>query len=99
MMPFSEDRSIYFDTVAGFAQWATWSLANTKVRVIFDNGYASVQLGDVEVSSTSPQAIADAEEMEGVAVGQTLKVSGVLYTIRNVQPDGQGIVTLTLQAP
>jgi hypothetical protein len=96
MIETEEDRRD-FAAVLGTA--ATWSVGPAAVSVIIDNDHAEVSLGLAGVSSRNPRALAVAADMPTVAVGQTLTIAGTVYTIRDVQPDGTGMVALELQAP
>jgi hypothetical protein len=78
---------------------AVWSVGAKAVQVVFDNAHELVGLAGVGISSTNPRAQAIAADLPGVAVGQTLVIGAVTYTIRDVQPDGEGLVALELQAP
>lgn len=87
-----EDLTPFFN-LAEFATAAVWSQQEAPINVIFDNGFAD-PLG---MSSSSPIATAIAAHMPNVARLQTLVIKGVTYSIDDVQPDGQGIVTLPLK--
>jgi hypothetical protein len=70
------------------------------VRVIFDNEYLAAQLHGGEVSVSSPEAFGVASDLRGVAVGQTLTIpvdeAEVAFKITELQPDGQGGLTMRL---
>jgi len=85
---FTEPLADFFST-AEFAEEALWSAGGT-VQVIFDNGYAGVQFGQLEVASLGPVAYIRASQVPGLASGQTLTIRGVAYTTRAPEPDESG---------
>jgi hypothetical protein len=92
---FTENLDAFLDSTSGHAHEATYDGA-TAVKVIFDAAY-SPELG---VAGTNPIAIGKASVFPAAAVGKTLLVNGVTYTIRNREPQDDGaFVLLQLQAP
>lgn len=90
---FTEDLAPFFDE-NDFATAATASWGGT-VNVIFDNAYLE-QLG---VAGTNPVALAKAADVSAARIGQTLTISGTVYTIRNREPvDDGATVLLQLEA-
>lgn len=87
-MAFVESIDDYFNE---FAKPATWQ--SQTVQVIFDNAY----IESYNVRGTNPFVTVPLVNMPGVAVGQTMVVDSVTYTIRNILPDGTGIVQLELE--
>jgi hypothetical protein len=76
------------------AEDATYDGA-TAVRVFFDAAYQEA-LG---MAGTNPVALGKASDFPAAAVGKTLLVSGVTYTIRNREPvDDGALVRLQLEA-
>lgn len=83
---FTEDLSVFFDT-DDFAIAAT--VGATTVPVIFDAAFLE-QLG---VASTNPTALAKASD-SAAAVGATIVISAVSYTIRGREPQDDGATVL-----
>jgi len=83
---FAEDHSVYFDTEMGFAVVAVYDGAQ-QIPVIFDNAFIE-QLG--MVAGTEPLALAQASDAGADAVGKTLAIGGVTYTIRGREPRDDG---------
>lgn len=68
-------------------------------RGIFDALYTKVDAGEVGVSSAGPAAfvrLADLSSDPEVDLDARVTVDGQEYTIREVQPDGQGAALLLL---
>jgi len=86
---FSEDLSAFFNT-ADFALAALYNGAAT-VSVIFDSAY----LTELGIAGTNPIALGKAADFPAAAaVGKTLVISGVSYTIRDRQPQDDGACVL-----
>jgi hypothetical protein len=95
-MPFAEDLATFFQA-GDFAHAATWSAAPAEpVLGIFDKEY-SEPFG--QVVSSRPVFLTRAAALPGIAEGQTLTIDAVAYTIREFQPDGTGLLLVTLNAP
>jgi hypothetical protein len=71
---------------------ATIGLAT--VAVIFDNAFAD-PLGIV--ADTRPVAHAKSADVSTVAVGNTVVINAVTYTVAEIHPDGTGITQLVLK--
>jgi hypothetical protein len=80
-------------------------LANTQaqinggapVAVIFDNGFASAEVGLVGMSSSRPMLTLPTAGLSADPVGQTAVVNGTSYLVAAHQPDGTGVSTLMLE--
>lgn len=95
-MPFTEDRSVFFNT-GEFASVGTYNGATT-VNGILITEYADVYQGDhVGVSSTRPVFVYDVGDIASPTVGVSLVVESTTYTVRDVELD-QGIGKLILEA-
>ena len=81
-----------------FAVQATYR--DGTVNVLFDNAYEGVDIHTAEVESLVPQAICKTADIPDVSHDDILKINGVTYYIKNVQPDipGPGLTTLILSA-
>lgn len=95
-MAFTEDMTVFFDTVSGFACAATLN-AVASGAVIFDRAYLR-EMG--MVSGADPVALAMASDYTSSNVGATLAITGKgSFTIRDVQPQDDGaLVLLQLEA-
>jgi len=68
--------------------------ADSDVKVIFDREYVDV----LDIASRYPVALGKESDFSA-ALGKTLEVDSVTYTIVNVEPDGTGMIMLRLRAP
>lgn len=91
-MAFPENPAEFFDTTHGFAVNATLGVAT--VPVIFDAAFSEAL--DI-VGSTQPVAIGASSDLAPAAVGGTITINAVAYTIAEIQPDGTGITRLMLK--
>ena len=73
---------------------ATAQIAGCAVGGMFDAFYAD-PLG---ISNSAPTFRALASELDDVAAGDTLSIGADNYTVREVQPDGRGMIALVLEA-
>ena len=69
-----------------------------RVSGIFDNGFERAEVGTLGVESTGPTFTAATADLPGIAQGDTLRIEYDVYTIRDVEPDGEGITELVLHA-
>lgn len=91
-MAFTESLAAFLDT-AGFAVNAT--LGAATVPVIFDAAFADA-LGIV--AGTQPTCLAASADVASAAVGDTITINAVAYTIAEIQPDGTGLTRLMLKS-
>lgn len=73
--------------------------AVASVRGVFDARYTKVDAGEVGVSSAGPAVfvrLADLSSDPEADLDARVTVDGQEYTVREVQPDGQGAVVLLL---
>jgi polygalacturonase len=91
-MPFAEDLSPFFQT-ADFA--TTAALNSIAVDGIFDAQYYGA-LNDV-FESAKPAFTCAVSDVPTVAQGDTLVIGSTTYKVRNLQPDGTGIMVLILE--
>jgi hypothetical protein len=89
---FTEDLAPFF---AEFAVAAT--VNGQAVRGIFENGFASAEVGLVGLSSSRPMLTLPTASVSADPVGQTAVVNGTSYLVAVHQPDGTGISTLMLE--
>jgi hypothetical protein len=64
----------------------------TTITVIFDHEYEQT----METEGRAPVALAHDVDIEDIAQGDTLTISGTTYYIKNVRPDGTGWSELIL---
>jgi hypothetical protein len=89
-MAFSEDLTVYFDTVNGFAVTATLN-AVASGAVIFDEGF----LRELNiVSGSNPMAMAIAADYAADCVGKTLAIAQGSFVIRDRQLMDDGKLVL-----
>lgn len=85
--------------LADFGVSATYTPAGgagAAISVLFDNEYAPMNLGGVEVESLGPAAQCKTSDVSGAAHGDTLTIDGTRYSIIGVHPDGTGLTVLLL---
>lgn len=88
-MAFVEDTAPF---LADFGVAAT--VGGVSLTGIFDNAYAD-PFGIV--ASASPVLLIVSSAAPSAAVGNTVVVGGITYTIAEIQPDGTGITRLMLK--
>jgi hypothetical protein len=64
------------------------------VKGIYTEAHRAMSFGPIEVSSSYPTFGVMTEDVPGVARGDALTVSGTAYTVRDVQADEPGGVTV-----
>jgi len=86
------------DLAPFFADFAVDATVNGQaVRGIFDNGFASAEVGLVGMSSARPMLTLPTAGLSADPVGQTAVVNGISYLVAVHQPDGTGVSTLMLE--
>jgi hypothetical protein len=86
------------DLAPFFADFAVDATVNGQaVRGIFDNGFASAEVGLVGMSSARPMLTLPTAGLSADPVGQTVVVGGTSYLVAAHQPDGTGVSTLMLE--
>jgi len=79
-----------------FSVAATYN--GSTVRGIFDNEYRPAEFGgEVGVAGTDPAFTCRTSEINAAVEGETITISGVNYTIRDIMPDGTGVTELVLE--
>jgi hypothetical protein len=96
-----ENDKMRLDLLQDFGETATFTDTSagstSSITVILTNDYLAADPGgSVEVESSSPVAIARTIDVPNVAQGDTLLISSTTYTIREVEPDNQGMTTESL---
>ena len=87
---FSEDFSLFFDSIDGFAVTATINAGS--VDGIFDRPY----IESTDYAGTQPVFQCAESEVSGVSRGDTITIDSQDYAVVNIEPDGTGITTLVL---
>lgn len=86
------------DLAPFFADFAVDATVNGQaVRGIFDNSFASAEVGLVGMSSSRPMLTLPTASLSADPVGQTAVVGGTSYLVAVHQPDGTGVSTLMLE--
>lgn len=92
-MALAEDLAPFFST-AGFGSAAT--INGATVNGIFDRAYVE-PIGNI-VGEAAPVFQCAEADVAAVAPGDGLTIGSAAYTVRNVEPDGTGVVLLRLEA-
>lgn len=68
-----------------------------EIDVIFDNEYEVADSGFSGFAATSPAIHCTASDVSAVLVGAAVSVDGTAYEVADIQPDGDGGITLVLK--
>jgi len=68
-----------------------------EIDVIFDNEYEVADSGFSGFAALSPAIHCSAADVTGVVVGTSVSVDGDAYFVADIQPDGDGGITLVLK--
>lgn len=80
-----------------FGQWAEWDgQQRTRVFGVFESPFYQAQIG-LGAESAALAFSAAVGDMPGVERGQAIAIGSEKFTISGVQPDGHGLVRLTLE--
>lgn len=95
------DRALFLsaDDFGVEATYTSVSGGSLTVAGIFDDEYIQTDLdGPAPVSGTSPRfTCRTADLVNGGAYDDTLSISGSVYKVRVIRPDGTGMTTLWLE--
>ena len=75
------------------------TFGGNTIKGIFENGYTEIEGANIGLESLAPSYTCRTSDVSSAKHGDTLTIDGVAYSIVGVQPDGQGITMLTLEAP
>lgn len=89
---FTEDLSSFFGDFGSDA-----ALAGQSVRGVFDNASALGAVGFGGMATTQPAFTLPTASITGEAVGQSLVIGAVTYTVAAHEPDGTGVSRLILE--
>jgi len=100
-MAITEDFTIYFNSTDGMAVDATYtakqyahdSSQSTTVPGIFDNEYIEIN----DVSSSRPIFMFESSKITSPVRGDKLTINSIVYTVKEIQPDGTGVTTFVLE--
>jgi hypothetical protein len=98
MVETEQDRAVMLADwgVAATLKWANGM--GKSVKGIFDSAYTEVDMsGTVGFTSTTPRFVCRSCDMTGAEDADSLTLSGTVYLIRVVQPDGTGMTELILE--
>lgn len=73
------------------------TVAGQAVRGIFDNGFALGSVGVTGIACAQPSLTLPTSSLVGEAVGQTVTINAVAYTVAAHEPDGTGMSRLLLE--
>ena len=72
--------------------------SSSTITALLKNEYSLEDIGgEVGVETSTPVAIVRSSDVNNVAQGDTIAISGTTYTIVEVQPDGEGMTNLRLR--
>ena len=95
-MAFVEDFDVYLEDFGVTVSVTSGVGAPFSVTGIYNNGYAGIALGEVEMEGANPQIQCKASDVSNMVNGDALTVNGTNYTVVNQQPDGTGWMVLEL---
>ena len=94
------DLASYFD-LDEFAVPVTWQSASgsTQLPAIHDAEHLAVTaIAEVAVAAAAPQIVCRAADMPADAEqGDMVTIEGTSYAVRDIRPDGTGVVTVMLE--
>ena len=88
-MAFVEDAAPFF---ADFGTNATWESAS--IRGLLDTPYAEA-FGIM--AGSAPRFICASADMPGVKTGDPITVAGQAFFVSSVEPDGRGLLSISLE--
>lgn len=98
-MAFDEFLEDFFDEEQ-HGETATWTPASgdaKSIAGIFNHEFSENSLGTAGAESTTPIFVCQASKVPNIAQGDTLTINSQNYSVRQVEPDGQGVVALVLE--
>jgi len=76
---------------------AVATINTVDINVIFDNEYEVADSGFSGFAAVSPAIHCSAADVTDVVVGASVSVDGDAYFVADIQPDGDGGITLVLK--
>lgn len=101
--PSWENLNVFFqtDTVGGFADVATFELADGSVRQItgiFDDPYLNAQTGEYEVDDAQPRFTCAETDAQGIGRKDVMILDGKRYNVMGYpKSDGVGVAIIPLE--
>lgn len=101
--PSWENLDVFFqtDTVGGFADVATFELADGSTRQItgiFDDPYLNAMTGEYEVDTNNPRFTCAETDAQGVKKYDRMVLDGKTYSVMGYpKSDGVGVVIIPLE--
>jgi len=100
-MPVTENLSIYFNSVDGMAvsviytekKYIHTSSKSIVLDGIFENEYVNIN----GVASLKPTLLYDESLLPDISNGDKMRIKGIDYYVRNIEPDGTGAAELILE--
>jgi hypothetical protein len=84
------------DDLSVEAVYTPYGEAARAIRVIWGDPFMVSNVAGVEYQNAAPVVLASTESVEGATDQATLAVAGIVYNVREVQPDGTGFTRLIL---
>ncbi len=95
-MAFTEDFDAYLAEFGVTVSVTSGVGAPFSFTGIYDNGYATIALGEVEMEGTNPMIQCKESDVSSMVNGDALTVNSTNYTVINQRPDGTGWMVLEL---
>lgn len=99
-MAFTEDLSVFFDDddfATSVSIMQVDGAGTLSVSGIWDDAYNEAPLGLAGMATSGPRLTCAAADVRGVDVDDVLTKDGTQYRISELQPDGTGVMVLTLK--
>lgn len=72
------------------------SLSLRTIPVIFDSPFDVAKINNMTIDASRPQVTCKSTDVANVNQNDILTISGVVYRVISIQPDGDGFTTLIL---
>ncbi len=95
-MAFTEDLDVFLTDFGVTVSVTSGTGAPFEFTGIYDNGYAGIAIGGVEMESTNPMIQCKESSVSSMANGDALTVNSTNYTVVNQRPDGTGWMYLEM---
>jgi hypothetical protein len=88
---------MFTERLSGFMAPADFGELVTVAGVTFSAVFDAEHSVGLDVSGVRPMLTCPEADVAGVSVGAAATVRGYAYTVREIQPDGTGVVVLMLE--
>lgn len=98
-MPLADDDLDIFFSNSDVAKTATYTPAvgtAKPVQVIFDAPFGLTSAQGIDYQSDVPAVTIKTSDVPSVGEGDTLTIDGVVFKVKEIQPDGTGISRIIL---